>query len=143
MNNWRRIILIIPFLVCVNVGSALAQAASERTSVESATWRFEIDNDVLFDKDNQISSGWSVQKHSAVAKSWEDLEGLPKFIRQWGAALPTLTDEGLRYRAGIAVGQIIQTPDDDSRRDLNKDDVPYAGALTAQARGKTGEFTST
>jgi len=133
MNNWQRIILMILFLVCVNVGSAWAQADSERTSVESATWRFEIDNDVLFDKDNQISSGWSVQKHSAVAKSWEDLEGLPKFIRQWGAALPTLTDEGLSYRAGIAVGQIIQTPDDDSRRDLNKDDVPYAGALTAQA----------
>ncbi len=103
------------------------------TGIERTTWRFEIDNDVLFDKDNQISSGWSVQKHSAVAKSWEELKGLPKFIRQWGAALPTLTDEGLRYRAGIAVGQIIQTPDDDSRRDFNKDDVPYAGALTAQA----------
>ena len=103
------------------------------TGIERTTWRFEIDNDVLFDKDNQISSGWSLQKHSAVAKSWEDLEDLPKFIRQWGAALPTLTDEGLRYRAGIAVGQIIQTPDDDSRRDFNKDDVPYAGILTAQA----------
>ena len=133
MNNRRQIILIILFLVYANVGSALAQAGPEHTSVESATWRFEIDNDLLFNKDNQISSGWSVQKHSAVAKSWEDLEELPKFIRQWGAALPTLTDKGLRYRAGIAVGQVIQTPDDISRQDLNKDDVPYAGVLTAQA----------
>lgn len=99
---------------------------------ERATWRFEIDNDVLFNKDNQITSGWSVQKHSTVTKSWEDLEGVPQFIGRWGAALPTLTKKGLRYRAGIAVGQIIQTPDDDSRRDLNKDDVPFAGALTAQ-----------
>ena len=102
MNTRRRIILIILFLVYVNVESALAQAASDSTSVESATWRFEIDNDALFDKDNQITSGCSLQKHSAVAKSWETLEGLPKFIRQWGATLPTLTDKGLRYRAGVA-----------------------------------------
>ncbi len=133
MNNWRRIITIILFLVSMDVGSAWAQADSGRTSVESATWRLEVGNDVLFGKDNQISSGWSVQKHSAVAGSWEDLAGMPEFIHQWGAAVPTLTGEGLCYRGGIAVGQVIQTPDDLSRRHLNKDDVPYAGALTAQA----------
>ena len=58
MNNRRRIVLIILFLVYANVGSALAQAASDSASVESATWRFEFDDDVFFNKDSKISSGW-------------------------------------------------------------------------------------
>jgi hypothetical protein len=133
MNNRRRIVLIILFLVCANVGSTLAQAASGSASVESATWRFEFDNDVFFNKDSKISSGWSLQKHSAVAGSWETLEDVPGFVRRWGKAIPTLTEDDLVYRAGIAIGQVIQTPDDLSRSDLIKDDVPYAGALTLQA----------
>ena len=128
-NQWRRIVPIILFLLCGNIGGALAQAAS----VESATWRFEYDNDVFFNKDNKISSGWSLQKHSAVAGSWEALEAVPGFIRNWGKVIPTLTEDGLVYRAGIAIGQVIQTPDDLSRSDLIEDDVPYAGALTLQA----------
>jgi len=105
----------------------------EPDGVEQATWRFEFDNDVFFNKDNKISSGWSLQKHSAVARSWETLEDVPGFVRRWGKAIPTLTEEGLVYRAGIAIGQVIQTPDDLSRSDLIEDDVPYAGALTLQA----------
>ena len=104
----------------------------EPDGVERATWRFEFDNDVFFNKDNKISSGWSLQRHSAVAGSWETLEDVPGFVRRWGKAIPTLTEEGLVYRAGIAIGQVIQTPDDLSRSDLIEDDVPYAGALTLQ-----------
>ena len=107
--------------------------AQEPDGVEGATWRFEFNNDVFFGKDNKISSGWSLQKHSGVAESWETLEGVPRFVRRWGKAVPTLTEEGLLYRAGIALGQVIQTPDDLSRSDLIEDDVPYAGALTLQA----------
>lgn len=100
--------------------------------VERSTWRFEYVNDSFFNKDNKISSGWALQKHSAVAGSWEALQGVPGFVKRWGKKIPTLTEEGLVYRAGIAIGQIIQTPGDLSRSDLIEDDVPYAGALTLQ-----------
>ncbi len=100
--------------------------------VELATWRVEFANDFFFKKDNQISSGWSLQKHSAVAGNWETLEDVPGFVKQWGKKIPTLTDEGLVYRTGIAIGQVIQTPEDGSRSDLIKDDVPYVGVLTLQ-----------
>lgn len=133
MNNQRRIVLIILFLVCANAGVASELAAADSASVESETWRFEFDNDVFFNKDNKISSGLSLQNHSAVAGSWETLEDVPGFVRRWGKAIPTLTNDGLVYRAGIAIGQVIQTPDDLSRGDLIEDDVPYAGALTLQA----------
>ncbi len=106
--------------------------AGKQNGVERATWRFEFDNDFFFNKDNQISSGWSLQKHSAVADSWKNLQGVPGFVKHWGKKIPTLTKEGLVYRAGIAIGQIIQTPDDLSRSDLIENDVPYVGALTMQ-----------
>jgi len=133
MNNQRRIVLIILFLVCANAGVASELAAADSASVESETWRFEFDNDVFFNKDNKISSGLSLQNHSAVTGSWEALQGVPDFVRRWGKAIPTLTEERLICRAGIAMGQVIQTPDDLSRSDLIEDDVPYAGVLTLQA----------
>ncbi|RLA03170.1 MAG: hypothetical protein DRQ45_03420 [Gammaproteobacteria bacterium] len=134
MGTQQRIIRITFFILCACAWgeSALATTAGS-PSVESATWRFEFDNDVFFNKDNKISSGWSLQKHSAVARNWEALEDVPDFVRRWGKAIPTLTEEGLAYRVGIAIGQVIQTPDDLSRSDLIEGDVPYAGALTLQA----------
>ena len=129
MIQRHRISPVILFILCTHASDALAEA----TSVESQTWRFEIDNDIIFNKDNKISNGWSLQKYSAVASSWETLKDVPEFVRRWGKEIPSLTEEGLVYRAGIAIGQIIQTPDDLSRSDLIEDDVPYAGALTLQA----------
>jgi len=132
-NNQRWIVLTILFLLSAYDGNVFAQAESGGASVESATWRFEYDNDIIFNKDNKISCGWSLQKHSAVAGSWEILADVPGFVRYMGKAIPTLAAEGLVYRAGIAIGQVMQTPDDLSRSDLIKDDVPYAGVLTLQA----------
>jgi hypothetical protein len=101
--------------------------------VERAAWRVEFANDFFFKKDNQISSSWSLQKHSAVAGNWEISEDVPEFVKRWGRKIPTLAEEGLVCRAGIAIDQVIQTPNDGSRSDLIKDDVPYVGALTMHA----------
>jgi len=125
------------FLILTGSGPVYGQNSSSLETekpggVEQATWRFEFDNDLFFNKDNKISSGWSLQKHSAVAESWESLQGVPGFVKYWGKKIPTLQKEGLLHRAGIAIGQVIQTPDDLSRNDLIQDDVPYAGTLTVQ-----------
>lgn len=107
--------------------------AQQVADTEQATWRFEFDNDIFFKSDNNFSNGLSLQRHSAIAVSWETLTDTPKFVRHLGKRIPTLTGKGLVYRAGVAIGQVIQTPDDLSRRDLIKEDVPYAGVLTLQA----------
>ena len=133
INKQQRIILVALSLNLANAAPVLAQSESDSRSVESATWRLEYDNDVFFNKDNKISSGWSLQKHSAVAQSWGAMKDVPGFVRRWGKIIPTLSEEGLVYRAGIAIGQVIQTPGDLSRSDLIEDDVPYAGVLTLQA----------
>lgn len=132
-SKWQQIIQLTLFILYANGWGTTALASADNASVESQTWRVEYLNDAVFDKDNKISSGISIQKHSAVAESWDALKDVPKFIINWGKAIPTLTKEGLFYRAGIAIGQVIQTPDDLSRSDLIEEDVPYAGALTVQS----------
>ncbi len=128
VNKWKSMALNALLLLSVNHWCACAHAAS----VESETFRFDLYNDFYFNKDNKITSGWSLQKHTAVASSWSALENVPDFVREWGARIPGLTKEGMVYRAGTAVSQLIQTPADLSRRELIKDDVPYAAALTVQ-----------
>jgi hypothetical protein len=133
MSSKRIVVVSRLLILVVALCNASALGAANGPSSESATGRFEFDNDVFFEEDNKISSGLSLQKQSAVAESWEALVNVPGFVKRWGKAIPTLNEDGLVYRAGIAIGQVIQTPDDLSRRDLIEDDVPYVGALTVQA----------
>jgi len=126
-------LFIVPLIALLFSWAPDISARTLSDSVESGSWRFEFDNDLFVGDDAQLSGGWALQKHSPVAQSWQTLDGVPEFVRRWGSAIPTLTEEGLVYRAGIAVGQIVQTPSDLSRSDLIEDDVPYAGALTVQA----------
>ena len=104
----------------------------ERHLREAAKYRFEMNNDVLFDSDNQFSNGWSFQIHTPVADSWGSVEGPSKFAKKIGAWLPTLTADGHNYRASLSIGQILQTPDDIENPNLITDDVPYAGVLTVK-----------
>jgi len=99
---------------------------------EAAKYRFEFNNDVFFQSDNQFSNGWSFQVHSPVAKSWQKIEGPANFLKQFGTWLPSLTSNGLNYRLSVSVGQVIQTPEDLSNPDLITNDVPYAGIITAK-----------
>ncbi|NDY41893.1 lipid A deacylase LpxR family protein [Dissulfurirhabdus thermomarina] len=124
---------VLGLVVLSVLAGAPRPARAGPAGVEGATWRLEFDNDVFLEKDNQISSGWSIQHHTAAARRWADVGGGHGSLGRLGGAIPTLGGEGLLRRSGIAVGQIIQTPDDVSRRDLIRDDVPYAAALTLQA----------
>ena len=120
------------------VGPACSLAASpddahQSAGTDRATYRFEFINDFFFGTDQEISGSWSLQKHTAAAGSWDKLKTVPDVVRRFGAAIPTLTADGRVYRSSFAVGQITQTPVDLKRRDLIKEDVPYAGALVLSA----------
>lgn len=105
----------------------------ETQTRESATWRLEFDNDIFFRSDDGISNGLSLQYHSPAAADWPDLKGICRLQRRMGKRLPFPGREGMRCRAGLAIGQLIQTPLDITRSDLIPEDVPYAGALTLHA----------
>jgi hypothetical protein len=86
-NMQRQMIVGISCLMYCALSGAGAQAETNNVSVESATWRFEFDNDIFFRKDNKISSGWALQRHSAVAESWDALHGVPRFAKRGGRSL--------------------------------------------------------
>lgn len=104
----------------------------QRHLSEAGKYRLEIDNDVLVDSDNGFSNAWSFQIHTPVADSWDNVEGPAAHIKTFAAWLPSLTDDGLKYRASFSIGQIIQTPDDIENPDPIPNDVPYVGLLAAQ-----------
>jgi lipid A 3-O-deacylase len=106
--------------------------ASQLEDAERERWRFEFDNDVFFNKDGNLSNCWSVQKHSAIASAWDDLVKMPRFAGIFGNHIPTLNGKGLAHRFGLSITQTIQTPNDIGRKDLIKNDVPYAGILILQ-----------
>ncbi|MFW5844796.1 MAG: lipid A deacylase LpxR family protein [Planctomycetota bacterium] len=95
-------------------------------------WRLEVDNDYFTGSDNQLTAGWSVQRHSAIAPSW-DAARAPDWFTAIGTIVPTLDPAGHDARFGIGIGQLLQTPDDLERRDFIEDDVPYVGLLGAFA----------
>lgn len=101
--------------------------------LEREGWRLEFDNDLFFFSDSGISSGLSLQRHSSAAKCWDDVKGVPGFIRRLGRRLPFPKGKDMVHRSSLAIGQLIQTPTDLTRKELIREDVPYAGALLLQA----------
>lgn len=106
---------------------------NERHLSEAAIYRFELDNDILFSSDNQFTNGWSFQVHTPVADNWHNIEGPAEFLKEFGAWLPSLSAEDLKYRMSLSIGQIMQTPDDLTDPNLITDDVPYAGVMTIKS----------
>lgn len=115
------------FLCCL---LALYSSAGEAASLQKAFWRFEFDNDYFLNKDNKLSDGIALQWHSATVSNWRERDDL---LARIGAQIPGLSAPGLYDRSGLGIGQMIQTPGDLSRTSLNRQDVPYAAALTMQA----------
>lgn len=134
----RMMAAVLVLAACAFPAGALAAEEDPNASAEQhpaegvATWRLVWDNDAVLSSDNQYSNGWSLQVHGRPAESWDMARGTPAFgkaMARW--FLPDHRD-GLYFREGWAVGQLIQTPDDIGREDLIEDDVPYAAVLAAQ-----------
>lgn len=117
-------------IAAIQPPTTLSAADSEQPAavdLASGIWRVEFDNDAFFDSDNQFTSGISVQRHSNLATSWDDVH-MPGWTK-FGRRLPGLQRAGSYRRMGTSIGQNLQTPDDLEATELVVDDVPYAGAL--------------
>ena len=112
------------------LGSGVASAQGEGTSLGSPTWRVVGANDFMFHTDNAYTNGIGVQKHSVLYENIDDLPG-PEVLNSW--LLPER--DGLLYRRGWAVGQNMLTPDDLSDPNIILDDLPYLGLLAWSSSG--------
>ena len=99
---------------------------------ERPTWRFEFANDVLFDSDNQFTNGFTVQKHSTVGGSVDDLRGaVPMGKGLARRILPSRED--LFYRKALRIGQNMVTPNEIEDPNIILDDLPYMGLLAGES----------
>jgi lipid A 3-O-deacylase len=112
-------------LVSVGIGlvaAALPAAADE--AVDEEHWRvvFELENDVLVDRDRHYTSGVFL---SALAPStW-----VPDWIGAAAIVLPPYDDDPSDLRWGFAFGHEIYTPSTSEAKEVIPDDRPYAGYL--------------
>lgn len=123
--------LIISCLGWVNLSLA-NPGNNNRNFREAAKFRFGLDNDVAFGPDNAFSTGWSFQIHTPAAGDWNSVQGVSQWVKDFGAWLPSLSAEGLKYRVSGSVGQLLQTPDDIEAQNNINNDFPYVGIMAFQ-----------
>lgn len=114
----RKLLPSFAAILALTASDALAQ--DTRPLDEKGTFTLLIENDALYDADRDYTNG--------LRLAWQSGENVPSWIRWIGDQLPFFPI-GSRRRYGLAVGQSIFTPEDESRRDLIVDDRPYAGWL--------------
>jgi len=127
-NPWKSFLaaLLLSFPLASLCPLALAQEALQDRPV---LWSLGFDDDIFGGSDDFFTGGWSLQRHSPGAVSWDELN-LSKPSRWIAGFVPGISGgEGQRVRRGMGLNQIIQTPEDLGETELIVDDVPYAGVL--------------
>ena len=133
--SWDLIVICLCGLLVyrpVTAADPIIAANAGKHLRDAAKFRFEMDNDIFFGSDNQYSNGLNFRIHSANYRDWQAMEGMPVWIKSVGANLPSLQGDGLVYRTGFSVGQVLNTPSDIKRETPIDNDVPYVGLLAGQ-----------
>ncbi|TCK17748.1 uncharacterized protein DUF2219 [Thiogranum longum] len=127
------LLILIILSACQESAQAAPTGNANLHLREAAKYRLEFDNDLFVGSDNQFSSGWSFQYHSATGDDWARLESPAQQLARLGGRLPGLQNDNLYKRFNLSIGQIIQTPARLSESKLIKDDVPYAAIIAVQS----------
>ena len=104
MKSWPIIILSILLL------AVKSDAGDDRFNLDShfnkGTLRLEIDNDVIWNMDDNFTNGWSIQYHTVRYDTWD--EAIAPTLCKWiGKHFPTLGDQESIVRFGQGIRQTI------------------------------------
>lgn len=125
--------LICAGFILLSANYTIAAESYNLTSERNTgTFRFEIDNDSIWDNDSNFSNGWSLQYHTKRYSSWEDSDA-PSLYKWVGMNVPGLTDDESIVRYLHSIGQNMITPGDITNPNPPAGDLPYAGTLTYTA----------
>ena len=105
------------------------KTVASRGAKDGDLWRLEWDNDAFVHTDNGFTNGWSLQRHSRAHSNWNSME--PSGVSRWvSRKIRGLGDGGERVvKRGSGLSHVMMTPEDISKRRVQPDDVPFAGAL--------------
>ena len=127
----RRIpIIFLSIFISVHIsGTVFGEDFYLDSPYNSGTLRFEIDNDIIWNRDSNFSNGWSLQYHTQRYANWDEARA-PRFVKWLGKNFPTLDNEDSIVRIGQGIGQNMITPGDITVEVPQEGDLPYAGTLT-------------
>ena len=133
MTKLHRCLLVAVLLLTANTAMA-AEDFYLDSPYNKGTFRFEIDNDALWNEDSNFSNGWSLQYHTKRYDAWDETKVKPGFmggaIKWVGNHFPTLGDDASIVRYGQGIGQNMVTPGDLGNPNPPPGDLPYAGTFT-------------
>lgn len=87
------------------------------------------ENDLFGDSDAQYTNGVKLSWTSPDLTHYRDSPHLPAWSHRLIDLLPFINEPGLQRNVVLSLGQNIYTPEDTVRRDLVREDRPYAGWL--------------
>ena len=128
-SRYINVILLNIFISAILNSMAVAEDFYLDSPKNSGTLRFEIDNDIIWNRDSNFTNGWSLQYHTKRYASWDETKA-PRFAKWIGNRFPTLDEDESIVRIGQGIGQNMITPGDLSVEVPQEGDVPYAGTLT-------------
>lgn len=106
---------------------------------DSWTFTFHLENDLFAETDRFYTNGIKLSWVSPELQWFEDLPWMKKKgplqtgLKRFAEMLPFRSDSSRQRNFAFTVGQLMFTPEDISRRDLIRDDRPYAGWLYGSA----------
>jgi len=124
-----RLKILLAFIILTSQSVAGENTFHLDSPYNDGTLRLEIDNDLIWSRDSNFTSGWSLQYHTVRYNDWEDAAA-PTFCKWIGKHFPTLGDQDSIVRFGQGIGQIMITPGDITNPEPSVGDLPYAGTLT-------------
>jgi hypothetical protein len=135
-NRFHYTFLLLLILVTSGARAETPSSVSEGTNQDAATHQeeskgvlyFTMENDSLFDKDSNYTSGLRLNWLSrAVDDTMESDHGFTRKMVQWTSFLPFVGNSGYRNHLSLGLASAMFTPYNTWVRDPPPDDRPYAG----------------
>ncbi|MEM7542419.1 MAG: lipid A deacylase LpxR family protein [Pseudomonadota bacterium] len=120
------------FFAFALIGVIAFSAAADESDPETQTVTFLFENDLFGDTDQQYTNGLRLSWLSPDLAKLSELDRIPEWAVSTVERLPMFgyaRHSDRQFNVGMALGQLIFTPDDTSTRALVTDDRPYAGWL--------------
>jgi lipid A 3-O-deacylase len=121
---WKK---ILSFLIAAIVLSPDCHSSEKKRAEDSNTITFYMENDAIAGTDGQYSNGLKLTWISKDMRTYRKEDGMPQCLCPVVSKLPFINNPAYQKNFFFSIGQNIYTPTDTERRDLIKDDRPYAG----------------
>lgn len=95
----------------------------------SDTLTLYLENDCIDDTDRYYTQGMKISWVSRDISSYPERMTAPSLIHRFIDKIPLINNPDRQQSFSISFGQNIYTPEDKKRRDLIRDDRPYAGIM--------------